>query len=402
MKVAQRIASLSFSATIEISEKVTELENQGHKVIQLAGGQSCLTTPDNIKFAAVDALNNNQIYYSHSRGIPLLRNKILKRYFDKYNVDFDSNKNILITPGVKQALLYFMLAFINPGDEVLIPVPSWMSYAEIVKIAGGIPVLIESNGNKHFEINIDSIKSALTSKTRAIILNSPNNPTGQIISKDKLIELHDLCIKNNLFLLSDEIYDEIVFDDSENCSIAQVSPDLKNCVLFNGFSKAYSMTGWRLGYVIAQDFIIDSMLKLQQNSATCPNTFAQFGALEAFDSEVEFFKQALTLYKQNRAFLISELNNLDVFDFIQPKGSFYMFINVSKVCNDSKMFCLDLLEKCKVAAMPGVVFGNNAEGYIRINLAVETQMIVEFVDRIKTVYVIKSFGDNFNLKQKLI
>ena len=233
-------------------------------------------------------------------------------------------------------------------------------------------------------------------------MNSPNNPTGQIISKNKLIELHDLCIKNNLFLLSDEIYDEIVFDGYQCCSIAQISPDLRSCVLFNGFSKAYSMTGWRLGYAIAEDFVIDAMLKLQQNSATCPNTFAQFGALDAFNNEKVFFEQALALYKKNRDFIISELVNLDAFDFVQPKGSFYMFINVSKVCRDSKMFCLDLLEKCKVAAMPGVVFGNNAEGYIRINLAVETQMLVEFVNRIKTVYAIKYFGDNFNLKQKLI
>ena len=386
MELARRFENLNFSATIEIADKVKELESQGHKIIQLSGGQPHIATPDNIKLAAINALKNNQTFYSHSRGIPLLRKEIIKKYSIEHGTFLDPDKNILITPGVKQAILYFMLAFIDPGDEVLIPIPSWMSYAEIVKIAGGVPVFVECDKEKDFDINIDLIFTALTDRTKAIILNSPNNPTGQIYSRDKLIALNNLCIEKNIFLLCDEIYDHVVFENYQNCSIAEINPEFKNSVLFNGFSKTYSMTGWRLGYVIAQDFVIDAMLKLQQNSVTCPTTFAQFGAIEALISGESFVKDMLTLYKENRDFLIAELNKLTKFDYIYPKGSFYIFVDVSKICKDSKKFCLDLLEKCKIAAVPGVVFGDNVEGYIRINFAVDKQSIIEFVNRIKNFY----------------
>jgi len=394
MEFARRVKELNFSATIQLSDKVRELENQGYKIIQLSGGQSCIATPDNIKLAAINALKSNQTFYSHSRGIHFLRKEIIKKYSIEYGTILDSDKNILITPGAKQAILYFMLAFINPGDEVLIPIPSWMSYAEIVKIAGGIPVFVECDKEKDFDINITVISAALTSKTKAIILNSPNNPTGQIFSQDKLIELSKLCVEKNIFLLCDEIYDQIVFDNYQNCSIAEINPSFKNSVLFNGFSKTYSMTGWRLGYVIAQDFVIDAMLKLQQNSVTCPATFAQFGAIEALNSGESFVKDMLILYKGNRDFVIAELNKLTKFDYICPKGSFYIFVDVSKICKDSKKFCLDLLERCKISAVPGIVFGDNAQGYMRINFAVDKQSIIEFVNRIKNAYELKSLNDS--------
>ena len=383
MEFAGRVKELNFSSTIEISDKIKEMESKGDKIIQLSGGQSYVATPDNIKSVAVNALNANQIYYSHSRGLPLLRKEVLKKYSIECGTILDSDKNILITPGLKQAIFYFILSFIDPGDEVLIPIPSWMSYAEIVKIAGGTPVFVECEKEKDFDIDITKIAVSITSKTKAIILNSPNNPTGQIFSKDKLIELNKLCIEKNIFLLCDEIYDQIIFDGYQNCSIAKINPDFQNIVLFNGFSKAYSMTGWRLGYVIAQEFVIDAMLKLQQNSVTCPTTFAQYGAIEALRSCDFFIKDMLNLYKENRDFIVSELNNLPKFSCILPKGGFYVFVDVSKISKDSKQFCLDLLEKCNVATVPGVVFGDNAQGFIRINFAVEKQNLVEFVNRLK-------------------
>lgn len=388
MKLSKRVCELNFSATIKLADKVRELESKGEKIIQLGGGQPHLPTPSDFKMATIKALTENQIYYSHSQGIPELRKLIAQKYNQAYGSKLSFEKNILVTPGGKQAILYFAMALINPDDEVIIPTPSWVSYADIVKLVGGTPVLVECERDKNFELSVDLIEKAITPKTKAIILNSPNNPTGAIIKRSVLENIYKLCLKHDIYLLCDEIYESIVFDGQECTSIISVSPDLKNCVLINGFSKMYSMTGWRLGYVLAQEEIVEAMVKLQQNSVTCPTTFAQFGAIEALKSGDWFTKKLAQIYQEHRDFLANGLKELKFFDFIYPDGAFYLFVDVSKINKNSTEFCLDLLERCKVAAIPGIAFGANGEGFIRVSFATSKENLAIFLQKLKENYVI--------------
>jgi aspartate/methionine/tyrosine aminotransferase len=386
MMLATRLKELKFSATIGVADKVRELEACGEKIIQLSVGQPHVPTPIEFKQGAISALMNDHVFYSHSRGILELRKLIIQRYNTLYGTLFDAEKNILITPGGKQAIYYFIMSVLNTGDEVIIPTPSWVSYAEIVKMAGGMPVFVECPKDKNFEICFDLIEKAITSRTKAIILNSPNNPTGVMVKKEVLEAINNLCVSRDIFLLSDEVYDQIVFDNQCNASIVSVNHTLKNCVMINSFSKMYSMSGWRIGYILGAPEIIGAMLKFQQNTVTCPTTFAQFGALEAIKHGDWFTTQLVEMYQENRNFLIAGLQKMRSFNFVCPEGTFYLFLDVSKITTDSAAFCLDLLSRCKVAAVPGIAFGNNGEGFIRISFATEKSNLVLFLQRLNETY----------------
>lgn len=386
MKLTKRVNLINPSATLKIADKVKELERAGQNIIKLQTGEPHLPTPDYAKFAAIDALNDNQTYYSHSRGIYELRALLCQYYNKRYGTSFNAEEHVLITPGGKQAILYAMLSAVEEGDEVIIPIPGWVSYEEIVKIAGGNPIFVDCDEEEGFELPIHKIEESISDKTKVIILNSPNNPTGKIISKETLEQVNQLCTKNDILLIGDEIYDRIVFNGKKYTSIIEVDPELKNCALINGFSKVYSMTGWRLGYVIAEPALISAMTKLQQHSATCPTTFAQYGAIEGLKSGEEFVKSAVAVYQENRALLLEEFNKLENFRVTEPEGGLYAFIDISKISTDSSEFCLELLDRCKVAAVPGIEFGSNSQHYIRICLATEKENIIEFARRLKENY----------------
>lgn len=386
MKFSQRAEKLKLSSTIKIADMVRELEKAGKKIIRLETGEPHLPTPKVAKLATQEALNQDFTHYSHSRGIYELREILCQTYNKKFGTDFDPNKNILITPGGKQALFYAILSIIEPGDEVIIFNPAWMSYEEIVKIAGGVPVFVESEREKDFELSFDRMKKKITKKTRAIILNSPNNPTGKLIKQAVLNRINHLCLQEDILLISDEIYNQLIFKGHNHYSILSANPELKNCVLVNGFSKTYAMTGWRLGYVISFPELIDVMLKFQQNTITCPTTFTQFGAVEVLKTGSDFNEQALKIYQENREILLNEFNKMKQFKMIEPEGGLYAFVDISQASADSYNFSLDLLKRCQVSVMPGAVFGQNGEGYIRICLAADKKDILEFIKRFKKVY----------------
>ena len=386
MELAKRISKLQYSVTIEIADKVRELEQEGEKIIKLQTGEPHFPTPDRIKSAAINAINENKTHYSHSRGIYELRKLLCEQYNKNFETNWNAKRNILITPGGKQAILYMILSVVDGGDEVLIPTPSWVSYFEIVNIGGGIPVPVECEEDRGFELSFKKIKQAVNKKTKAIILNSPNNPTGKIIPREVLERINKFCVVNDIFLICDEIYDKIIYNSYKHYSIVSINPELRNCALINGFSKTYSMAGWRLGYVISTPNLIKAMLMLQQHSITCPTTFTQFGAIEALESGDDFVKKALKTYRENKDILLKEFKKLKNFRFIEPEGGLYAFIDISKINSNSSEFCLELLDKGKVAATPGVAFGENGEGYIRICLATEKVNIVDFVKRLKEIY----------------
>jgi aspartate aminotransferase len=386
MRLTKRADKIRPSATIKIADKVRELEKGGIKIINLSAGEPHLSTPNTVKNAAIKAIQQDKTHYSQSRGILELRELICRQLNKEFGSNLEADKNVLITPGAKQAILYAILALVEEGDEVLISTPAWVSFFEMVNIAGGKIVQVGCDKNGGFEISLEKIKQATNKKTRLIILNSPNNPTGKIISKRILTEINKFCIDNNIILLCDEIYGKIIFSSHKFSSLMSVNPSLNSAVLINGFSKSYAMTGWRLGYVVSTPDLINAMLKFQQHSITCPTTFAQFGAIEALKREDGFIKKALSIYKENRNILTKEFKELKNFKLIEPEGGLYGFIDVSKINSNSSDFCLELIDKCKVAAVPGVEFGEGGEGYIRVCLATKKEDIIEFAKRLKEAY----------------
>jgi len=386
MNLSARMSNFELSATIKIADHVAELERMGEKILNLSTGAPHFPTPPSIVTATMQALRENKTGYSDSRGIYQLRKRLCDYYNEQFGTNLKPEENILITPGGKQAILYCMLSLLEPGDEVLIPSPAWVSFAEIVKIAGGIPVTVDCNSENDFEFSLEQIQKVVTKKTKALIINSPCNPTGKIIKSNLLNDIHQFCKKNNIFVFSDEIYDKIVFSGYEHSSLLQVDQTLQNSVILNGFSKTYAMTGWRLGYIIGPSELIDGMVKLQQNSVTCPTTFIQFGVLNGFDECKSFPQHALNSYQENRDFLLKEFESLKNFRLIKPEGAFYGFIDVSKLSTDSVDFCFQLLNTCKVAAVPGVAFGNSGEGFIRISFATSKDALAEFVRRIRAIW----------------
>lgn len=385
MKLAKRIERIKPSSIIKIADEVREMERRGRQIVRLEIGEPHFSTPKVAIRAVVKALNHGLTHYSHSRGLFELRDLLCKKYNTKFGIKLDPKKNILITPGGKQALFYVILSIIEEGDEVIIPAPGWVSYKEIVRLAGGTPVFAECKKNENFDLFFESIKSKITKRTKAVILNSPNNPTGRIIRKNVLQKINSVCLKNEIVLISDEIYNEILFAKKKYCSILSINPRLKNCVLINGFSKTYAMTGWRLGYVFAEQKLIEAMLKLQQNSISCPSTFIQFGAVAVLLKGKDFIKKSLKIYQKNRDLLIREFRKIDKFRLIEPEGGLYAFIDASKVNRSSYDFCRALLKEECLATIPGAAFGESGEGCFRICLATEKNNILKFTKKLQSL-----------------
>lgn len=386
MNLSSRVRGVELSATIKIADHVAELERKGTKILNLSTGAPHLPTPVAIRDQTIKALMENKTGYSHSRGIYELRKLLCTDLNERFGTHLEPERHILITPGGKQAILYFMLSVIEPGDEVLIPEPAWVSFVEIVKLAGGVPIPISTSAANGFSLSALAIEQAITPKTKALILNNPSNPTGKLIDKTTLHAINKLCIASKIFLFSDEIYDQIVFRGYRHTSVLSVNPDLNYIAMMNGFSKTYAMTGWRLGYIVATPHLIDAMLKLQQNSITCPTTFVQWGVVNAFKQITHFPSDALQLYQENRDFLIKEFAGLKNFRLIEPEGAFYGFIDVSRINPDSAKFCFQLLNACGIAATPGIAFGKSAEGFIRISFATSREILVEFMNRLKQTF----------------
>ena len=382
--LASRLIDLHESSTIAVLDRVGVLEKGGEKIVKLSVGEPSFNTPEFIKAAAIDALMNNETRYSNSRGIIELRRALCEYYNKKYAISLDPAKNILITPGGKQAIFYNVLALVQEGDEVLIPAPAWGSFAEIVKMAGGIPIEVACRKEDNFAVSTALIQKFITPKTKLLIINSPNNPTGKIIPAETFKALYKLCVDNEVLMLSDEIYDCIVFKEFDHFSLLSIADSLQHGAVVNGFSKLYAMTGWRLGYIIADEMVIDAMLKIQQNSATCPVTFVQKGGLAALLKDTDNFpQQSLRIYQENRDYLVDAFSSMKNFSLIAPDGGFYALIDVAKVSKDATEFSMLLLNTYKIAVVPGAAFGESCMGFIRVSFATNRQDLVYFVKVLK-------------------
>lgn len=391
MQLSKKAGNISPSITLEITAKANELKSQGIDVVSFGAGEPDFNTPENIIEAAIKAMKDGKTKYTPAGGILQLKETICNKFKNDNNLEYKPSQ-IIVSTGAKQSLANTFMAILNPGDEVLIPVPYWVSYPELVKLADGVPVFVNTDEKDNYKYTIESLNSALTSKTKAILLNSPNNPTGTIYNKEELVEIAEFAKENDLIIISDEIYEKLIYDGNEHISIASLSQDAyERTIVINGVSKTYAMTGWRLGYAAASEQIVKHMTSIQSHMTSNVNTITQYAAIEALNGPVEDLNNMVKEFESRRNFMIEKLNSIDGISIIKPNGAFYIMVNISEYLNtslngtnisNSLDFAKVLLEEEKVAVIPGSGFG--LDNYGRLSYATSKEIIGKGIERISS------------------
>lgn len=385
--VSPRIENIAFSGTMEIAAKSIEMEGEGIDVLNLCVGEPDLPTPEHIKVAAQRAIAENKTRYTINSGIKDLRESVCRKFLNEYDAKYESSE-VIISTGAKQAVFNSLQSVISEGDEVLLPKPYFVSYPHMIRLAGGIPKVIDTKTENSYKLTSDELTSSITAKTSAIILCNPNNPSGSVYTREELFSIVDTAYNNNLMLISDEIYEKLIYDDAEFVSASSFGEKYKeNLIIINGVSKAYAMTGWRIGYAVSTKEIISGMNKLQSHSTSNACTISQYAALEALNGPQDVVEEQRKIFEERRNLVHDAINGINCLSFIEPQGAFYFLVNIKEVINQSedistsKDFCLKLLDEGHVATVPGSVFG--MEGYIRISYAKSKEELTEAMRRIK-------------------
>ncbi len=380
MKLAARVDKVSPSLTLAISAKAKAMKAEGIDVCSFSAGEPDFDTPKHIKAAAQKALEAGKTKYGPAAGEPLLREAIAHKLSRENGLNYKA-ENIIVTNGGKHSLFNLILALIEPGDEVIIPAPYWLSYPEMVKLAGGKPIILTTGAESGYKVTPEQLRQAITDKTKLFVLNSPSNPTGMVYQPAEIKALAEVIVEKDILVVSDEIYEKIIYDDVEHLSIGAVSSDIfKNTIISNGFAKAYSMTGWRIGYLAAPVELINATLKIQSHSTSNVCTFAQYGAIAALESSQDCVERMRQAFAQRRKVIYQLVNGIPGLSCTQPEGAFYMFVNISKISNSSLEFCNALLEEENVAVIPGIAFG--ADDHIRISYATDLATIEKGMARL--------------------
>lgn len=386
MKLAQRVAQITPSKTLAITAKAKELRSQGYDVVGLGAGEPDFNTPQHIIDAAVKAMEEGQTKYTAAAGIVELKKAICDKLQRDNNLTYKPSQ-VVVCNGAKHALYNLFQAILDPGDEVIVPIPYWVSYPEMVTLADGVPVFVEGAEENEFKITPQQLRDAITDKTRAVIINSPSNPTGSIYSREELQAIADVCVEKDILIVSDEIYEKLVYDGAEHVSIASLGQEVyERTVVINGMSKPYSMTGWRIGYAAGNEALIKAMTNLSSHSTSNPTTFAQYGALAALEGSQEALEMMRVEFDKRRKAVVEMMNAIDGIHCVAPKGAFYLFANVSEAMNKGGYADVDawaeaLLEKEYVALIPGSGFG--APNHIRISYATSLEQLEKGLSRIK-------------------
>ncbi len=380
-KISKRAAALSPSLTLAIDAKAKALKAQGEDVVGFGAGEPDFDTPQHIKDAAAKALAEGFTKYTPSSGMPDLRKAIAEKFKNEKGLEYKPSQ-IIVSCGGKHSCYNVIISTCEENDEVIIPSPYWLSYPEMVKLASAKPIIIETTDKTEFKVTPEMLRSAITPKTRLFILNSPSNPTGTVYTPEEIKALGDICVENGVLIMSDEIYDKLLYDDAVHTSVATFSKTHQDhTIIVHGFSKAYSMTGWRLGYLAAPEPIAAAIDAIQSHSTSNPTSFAQKGALAALTGPQDHLKLWLEEYSLRRTYAWQRLNNIPGIKCVNAKGAFYLFPNISGTGLKSTEFCAKLLEKEKVAAVPGIAFG--ADDYIRISYATSMKNIEKGLDRME-------------------
>jgi aspartate aminotransferase len=380
-RISDRAASLTPSATLAIDAKARELKASGIDVVGFGTGQPDFDTPDFIKEAAKKALDEGFTKYTAAAGTPELRQAIADKFKRENGLDYEA-ANIVVSCGGKHSCYNIMMALCQAGDEVIIPAPYWLSYPEMVKLAGATPVIVETSDATEFKITPDQLRAAINDNTRVFILNSPSNPTGTVYTPDEVKALGDVCVEQGVMILSDEIYEHLLYDGAEHKSVASFSPEHQaHTIVTHGFAKAWSMTGWRLGFIAAPLPIAKAISAIQSHSTSNPTSFAQVGAVAALSQPMDHLAGWLEEFAKRRAYSFERLNGLPGVSCCNAKGAFYLFPKISETGLTSSEFCSRLLEEQNVAAVPGVAFG--ADEYFRFSYATSMEQIQKGLDRIE-------------------
>src|SRR3989344_4169888 len=358
-KLSPRLSNIEESQTLLFDKKAKDMKRQGIDVISLGAGEPDFATPENIKLAAKKAIDSDFTKYTDTAGIPELREAICRKLHKDNNIQYESDE-IIVSCGAKHSIYNLCQALLGKGDEVIIPVPYWVSYSEQVKLADATPVFAETDD---FQLTAENISRKITKKTKLIMLNSPNNPTGAVIEKKELQKIAELAVKKQIHVMSDEIYEKIIYG-KKHYSIASLNESIKALTLtVNGFSKSFSMTGWRLGYAAGPKGIISAMIKLQGQMTSNPTSISQKAGVEALNGPQQSVENMRKQFEERRNYLVARLNKIPGIKCKMPDGAFYAFADISGIEKDSMKFSLSLLEKGKIAVVPGVAFGS--DGHIR-------------------------------------
>ncbi len=385
--ISKRVNDIAFSGTMNIAGKTIEMLSKGIDVINLCVGEPDLPTPEHIKQAGIDAINSNKTKYTLNTGIKELREAISQKFKSEYNAEYSIDE-IIVSNGAKQSCYNAIQTIVGEGDEVLIPKPYYVSYPHMVKLAGGIPVFVETKKKNSFNPISDEIITNISKRTKLLILCNPSNPTGAVLNRDELKSLVQTAVDKNLMILCDEIYEKLIYDSFPFTGVAKLGKAFKeNLIIVNGVSKTYSMTGWRIGYALSTRKIVQGMSKIQSHSTSAASSISQYAALAALSGSQNSVEEQRKIFEERKIFIENQLSEIEDLSYIKPKGAFYFFIDIKEVLEKSSTiknstdFCNELLDKGKVATVPGIVFG--VEGFIRISYAKSMEDLKIAMVRIK-------------------
>jgi len=375
---------IPFSGIRKVFEKAKRLEEEGQRVVNLGIGRPDFDTPAHIKQAAKEALDAGMVHYSSNYGLPELREAIAARLERDNGLTYDPNGEIIVTVGANEAVLMSMAATLNPGDEVIIPDPAWLHYFYCARLVGAVPVAVPLREEKEFKLDPDDVARAITPRMRMLVVTTPHNPTGSVLDEEILQALADIAERYDLLVLSDEIYDKIIYDGVRHISFATLPGMRERTLTVNGFSKTYAMDGWRLGYVAAPRALIALLIRVHQYTTVCATTFIQMGAVAAYRGPQDCVAEMAAEFDRRRQYLIPALNEIEGISCVRPQGAFYAFPSIKATGKSSAEIADFLLEEAKVALIPGSAFGQYGEGYLRIAYSNPLENIQEAVERIKT------------------
>lgn len=379
-KISQRAASLAPSLTLAIDSKAKQMKAEGQDVVGFGAGEPDFDTPQHIKDAAIKAITDGFTKYTPSSGIPELRQAIADKFKRENGLTYKPSQ-VIVSCGGKHSCYNVILATCQEGDEVIIPAPYWLSYPEMVKLAGATPVIIETTDQTEFKVTPDALRRAITPKTRLFVFNSPSNPTGSVYTPEEAKALADICVEKGVLIMSDEIYEHLLYDGAKHQSVASFSQaHYDHTIIVHGFAKAWSMTGWRLGFLAAPEPVAKAIDAIQSHSTSNPTSFAQKGGVAALTGPQDHLKSWLAEYDKRRKYAHQKLSSIPGISCVNSKGAFYLFPNISKTGLRSADFCARLLESEKVAAVPGIAFG--ADDYLRISYATSLANIEKGLDRL--------------------
>ncbi len=387
IRLSKKISNIAPSMTLVIDAKLKQMVADGIKVYGFGAGEPDFNTPKYINDAAVEAIQKGFTRYTAAQGTLDLRKAICAKFERDNGLKYEPNQ-IIVSSGAKHTLSNAFAAILNPGDEVIVPVPYWVSYTEIIKLNDGLPVLVSTKKENNFKLTKEELLKAINPKTKAILLNSPSNPTGAVYSEQELQDIADVAVENNLFVISDEIYEKLVYDGKKHISIASLGAEIKELtIVINGMSKAYAMTGWRLGYAAANEKVIKAMSSVQSHAVSHPSSITQYASTAALSGPQDDVVSMVQEFEKRRTYMYDRINAMEGLSCIKPEGAFYVYADISsylgkELCgiklNSSLDFAQIMLEKGHVAVIPGAAFGT--DNYIRLSYATSMEIIKTGLD----------------------